>query len=77
LAAKSWTSSGITYASTTDAAPAATACSEGYEGERGIGSTVDNRGSIWPGRRRPWTYFESQAAMVASWMATLTRVIIR
>src|SRR5215831_17665411 len=68
---------GMTYASTVAAAPATTACSDGYEGLRGVAITGTMEGSSSLGRGRLWAYFESHAATVASYIATLRRVTRR
>src|SRR6187402_3955134 len=51
---------------TAAAAPAATECSQGYEGLRGAATATVSELSISPGRRRLYAYLVSQAAIIAS-----------
>src|SRR5438045_1687962 len=62
LSMKYCASFGTRYASTAEAAPAAAACSDGYEGLVGLGKTVVRDGSAPLGRSRLYAYFASQAA---------------
>src|SRR5579859_573955 len=62
-------SAGAKYASTSEAAPAAAACSAGYAGLDGTATSGAIELSCWLGRARPYTYFESHAATVASCIA--------